>query len=246
MLHDMQKTIIVIPCYNEGERLPSEQLNNFFKNSGDISCLLVNDGSVDSTGQIIDELSANNENIRAFHLNKNSGKAEAVRQGINAAMEYSPAYVGYWDADMATPLDAIPLFLSHFDKGDFFAVTGCRLSRLGAKVIRKPIRHYLGRIFATVVSNLLKIQVYDTQCGAKIFEAGLAEKIFARPFKTKWLFDVELYKRIVDFYGAEKTSVSIYELPLESWVDVGGSKLKFSTMLKVPFQLIKIFMSNRD
>tara|TARA_B100000609_G_C17178273_1_gene415617 strand:- start:308 stop:1036 length:729 start_codon:yes stop_codon:yes gene_type:complete len=240
----MQKTIIVIPCYNEGARLPSGQLNEYFSKQDGISCLLVNDGSSDNTGQLIDQLATENENIKALHLNKNSGKAEAVRQGIMAALKDLPNYVGYWDADMATPLEYIPLFISYFDKDQFFAVTGCRLSRLGARVIRKPLRHYLGRIFATTVSTMLKLQVYDTQCGAKIFKADLAEKIFNRPFKTKWLFDVELYKRIVDIHGAEKTSSSIYELPLEQWIDVGGSKLKFTTMLKVPFQLVKIFMFN--
>lgn len=242
MLHDMQKTVIVIPCYNEGDRLPLQVLNDFFSNTSEVSCLLVNDGSVDNTGQLIDKLAADNENIKAVHLNENSGKAEAVRQGVLAALKLSPDYVGYWDADMATPLEAINLFISHFEKGQYLAITGCRLSRLGAKVVRNPIRHYLGRIFATVVSTLLKLQVYDTQCGAKVFKAELAEKIFDRPFKTKWLFDVELYKRIVDIHGVEKTSIFIYELPLEQWVDVGGSKLKFSTMLKVPFQLLNIFM----
>jgi dolichyl-phosphate beta-glucosyltransferase len=243
MGYQMEKVIIVIPCYNEEMRLPVNEMREFFEKNS-ISCILVNDGSSDGSEKVIDDLSGSVENINALHLAENVGKAEAVRLGVLSALDNSPEYVGYWDADMATPLKELNLFMACFEQGCYEAVTGCRLARLGARVKRKSSRHYLGRVFATAVSILLKLQVYDTQCGAKIFKSELARQIFDRPFKSKWLFDVEILKRIVDVYGTEKTQDDIvYEVPVVHWQDVGGSKLTFSMMLQVPFQLMKIFMS---
>ncbi len=239
----MSETIIVIPCYNESDRLPEQEITKFLDNSENIWILLVNDGSTDTTGVMLDRLASESDKISVLHLSCNSGKAEAVRKGILKSLENKPTYVGYWDADMATPLKEINKFKEIFESNDYEAVTGCRLARLGSKVYRKKTRHYLGRIFATTVSCMLNIPVYDTQCGAKLFSADLAGKIFGEPFITQWLFDVELYKRMVNIYGREKVKRKVYEYPLMQWSDVGGSKLKFSSILKVPFLLLKIYLS---
>jgi glycosyltransferase involved in cell wall biosynthesis len=237
----MSKLIIVIPCYNEENRLPADDLRDFFGH-GDYGCLLVNDGSTDGTATLIEELADSTDSINVLHLAENSGKAEAVRQGIQKSLELAPEYVGYWDADMATPLSEIDSFMACFEFASYEAVIGSRLARLGAGVKRRNSRHYLGRVFATVVSILLKLQVYDTQCGAKIFRSELARLIFDRPFKSKWLFDVEIFKRITEQRGLQATQDEIiYELPVMSWREVEGSKLKLSTMLMTPFQLLKIF-----
>ncbi len=243
MDNKVPQTLIVIPCYNECDRLPEQEISDFLKNSEDVQLLLVNDGSVDTTGMLLDKLASENEKLSVLHLPHNCGKAEAVRRGILKSLEDKPTCVGYWDADMATPLGEIENFIKMMEDNNYDAVIGCRLARLGSKVYRKKSRHYLGRIFATVVSSMLNISVYDTQCGAKLFRSDLAEKIFKEPFITRWLFDVELIKRILKIYGPDKTREKIYEYPLMQWADVGGSKLKFSSMLKVPFLLLKIFLS---
>jgi glycosyltransferase involved in cell wall biosynthesis len=238
----MQKTTIVIPCYNESTRLPVKTIEEYLTANANVSFILIDDASTDDTAELIRALADKHDRVDALYQPLNSGKAEAVRRGINTALENSPAYVGYWDADMATPLSEINNFLSFFNTCDYSAVFGCRLARLGAKIYRKDTRHFIGRVFATAVSNLLRIKVYDTQCGAKIFTAGLAREIFAQPFITRWLFDVELLKRIIKLHGREKTAKIVYEYPLMHWQDVGGSKLKLSTMLKTPLYLMQIFL----
>ncbi|MBN2641179.1 MAG: glycosyltransferase [Victivallales bacterium] len=238
----MQKTTIIIPCYNESGRLPVKVIEEYLTANTNVSFILIDDASTDDTAELIRALADKHDRVEALYQPLNAGKAEAVRRGINTALENSPAYVGYWDADMATPLSEISDFLTHFNTGGYSAVFGCRLARLGAEVYRKDTRHYIGRVFATVVSNLLRIKVYDTQCGAKIFTAGLAREIFAQPFITRWLFDVELLKRIIKLHGKEKTAKIVYEYPLMHWRDVGGSKLKLSTMLKTPLYLMQIFL----
>ena len=123
----------------------------------------------------------NPERAQAVFLSFNQGKAEAVRQGIKTLLKtHKLKFVGYWDADLATPLSTILEFIEKFQSSRaLVAVCGSRILRLGASIQRLVFRHYLGRVFATVASNILNILVYDTQCGAKLFRTEHAELIFS-------------------------------------------------------------------
>ena len=138
-----------------------------------------------------------------------------------------------------TPLEEIEPMVKWADKG-YDAVMGLRLMRLGAKVKRKTMRHYLGRCFATVASMMLKLPVYDTQCGSKLFRREVVEAIFQEQFITRWLFDVELLARYKQRYGVEQAIQKIYEYPLFQWEDVDGSQLKSRDFFKAPLELMKI------
>jgi hypothetical protein len=111
---------------------------------------------------------------------------------------------------------------------------------MGATVHRNGSRHYLGRIFSTFSSMILRMPVYDSQCGAKIFSSDL-HVLFTDSFLTRWLFDVELLARYRNVYGLESALKQIIEVPVQSWSEKAGSKLRFTYMLKVPFELLKIF-----
>lgn len=243
LLENMQNTIIIIPCYNEAERLHIKKFKDFVTDNDGISFIFVNDGSIDDTAVILEKLVNSSEKFSVLNLAKNSGKAEAIRQGVMEAVNNKPAYIGFWDADLATPLEEIHNFIDLLDQNDFELISGLRLARLGAKINRKLSRHYMGRVFATIVSNLLRLEVYDTQCGAKIFDRLLAEKTFQQPFKSRWLFDIEVFKRIIELYGREKSIQIIYEYPVMTWIDMEGSKLKILDFIKAPFELLRIFSS---
>ena len=116
-------------------------------------------------------------------------------------------------------------------------ITGARLKRLGCDVRRKVMRHYLGRIFATLISIDLRLPTYDTQCGAKLMRRELAEKVFDRKFVTKWFFDVEILKRLIRLNGRDSVSARTLEYPVSSWRDVGDSKVKMFSAL---YQLIQV------
>ena len=219
----------MVPCYNEGLRLPVARFREFLQTS-DVSFVFVDDGSRDNTVERIESLRASNDGrVSLLRLTPNQGKAEAVRMGVNFAMEQAPEFVGYWDADLATPLEAIPEFLTVLDaRPDLDMVFGARVKLLGRQVRRRASRHYLGRVFATVVSLMLRMPIYDTQCGAKIFRVNSETRtLFADPFHTRWVFDVELLARYIrELRSPETASRLIYEFPLHCWEDVGGSKVK--------------------
>ncbi len=238
----MSKTLVIIPCYNEENRLNSQVFLDYAKEHQDIYFLFVNDGSKDGTKDIINAIATKSTQCKCLHLSNNSGKAEAVRRGMLAALENGNdyQYIGFFDADLATPLYEIQNFMKEMEKSHFDIVSGLRLSRLGADVQRKKSRHYIGRCFATTASLVLHIPIYDTQCGAKFFKKEIVETLFADKFCSKWIFDVEIFARYLSYIKKENTRVQICEMPLSSWKDIGGSRLKFRDFFVAPFELIRI------
>jgi glycosyltransferase involved in cell wall biosynthesis len=227
----MAKTGIVVPCWNEAQRLDAEGFLSFGEGHPAIRFFLVNDGSTDRTLEILRGIErAAPESFRVLDERPNRGKAEAVRRGMNAAFREGVDYAGYWDADLATPLEEIPRFLEILEtQPQLEVLLGSRVQLLGRSIERSPWRHYLGRVFATAASLTLRLAVYDTQCGAKLFRVTQEiRELFAEPFCTDWIFDVELIARFIrPRRGAQRSGSeqAIREVPLEQWRDVAGSKV---------------------
>jgi len=97
------RILVVVPCYNEEDRLDCSAFRAFAERNTDCGFLFVNDGSTDNTGELLRELCRSNSAFLLHELPRNCGKAEAVRQGMLKAMEFKPAYIGMWDADLAAP-----------------------------------------------------------------------------------------------------------------------------------------------
>lgn len=227
----MTRCSVVVPCYNEASRLPIEQFREFFGRSG-VRIIFVNDGSTDDTLAVLEKLREHFEGcVEVLNKSVNGGKAEAVREGILLALDKGDSeFVGFWDADLATPLDAIQQFLDDFARHPAIEmVFGARVKLLGRDVERRAMRHYLGRMFATVVSVVLRLPIYDTQCGAKLFRVTPhLRSLFGTPFISRWIFDVELLARYILARKRDMPAVqrSIYEQPLQTWHDVAGSKVR--------------------
>ena len=242
----MQKTAIIVPCYNEANRLDGPAFAQFAKVNKIISFFFVNDGSTDRTAEILHEICTTNPTqMRCIDFNKNLGKAEAVRQGSLEALKEDFVNIGYWDADLATPLRSIDAMCSCLESSDTAIVIGSRVRLLGRKIKRRALRHYLGRLFATLASMLLRLPIYDTQCGAKIFrKSDDLKKALKIPFKVKWTFDVELLARFILIKRGRKgndVGARWVEYPLEEWTDVKGSKVGYLDFLKIGTELAKLF-----
>jgi len=239
-------TIIVVPCYNEAARLEQDRFAQFAEQCGEVGFVLVNDGSTDDTLDCLQSLSERSpKQFFVLDLENNRGKAEAVRQGMLAAFQQPARFVGYWDADLATPLDEIPIFRDVLaSTPQCEVVLGARVALLGRSIQRSRLRHYAGRVIATLAAESLELTVYDTQCGAKLFRSSPATRaIFAEPFLSNWMFDVEILARLIRDRrgtGLPPAEEVVIEQPLRRWRDVAGSRVKPSDFLRAMFEIYRI------
>ncbi len=239
----MNDVCLVIPCFNEQNRLPQRQILESVQTRAGLSICFVDDGSTDGTPGVLSALKSNAPaNIEVITLSRNSGKAEAVRQGmLHVARSNRFAFVGYWDADLSTPLDDLDGLLSVLgSNASCLLAMGSRVKRLGSFIDRHLWRHITGRVFATFASVISGLPVYDSQCGAKLFRRHAVAIVFREPFATQWLFDVEILVRLRNRFGMSAVLEMVAEVPLKIWVDVNGSKLRVKHLLGVPFDLLKI------
>ena len=241
----MAATTIVVPCYNESKRFPVATFNEFITRHPEIHWLFINDGSTDDTLAVLTTLQQKHpQHAAVFNLSRNCGKAEAVRQGVVAASRGTPQYIGFWDADLSTPLEAIPEFCRVLDRReDINLVVGSRIPLLGRKIDRHPTRQLIGRCFARVVSSLFRLSIRDTQCGAKLFRQSPATRVaFRKPFLSRWIFDVEILVRMSRFYrNTQSVKNTVYEFPLDQWREVAGSKLTSWDFVRALRELIQIY-----
>ena len=183
---------LIIPAYNEEKRLNIDQFLSFLTQNKHAALLFVNDGSIDNTALVLNKIKAlNPDQVAILSLKNNVGKAESVRQGYLFALKKNFSFIGFFDADLSTPLNESLRMLESFNQNSQIEyVFGSRIARMGSNINRKGYRHYLGRIIATFIDTYLRLSVYDTQCGAKLMRKELATVIFEQPFVSKWLFDV--------------------------------------------------------
>jgi len=238
---------LVVPCYNEARRLDIERFAGYASTNPDVAFLFVDDGSTDATAAIIAKLlDRNPAQFQLKQLPSNGGKAAAVRAGFLDALEQTASVVGYWDADLATPLEELEgMRRILMERPGVHIVTGARVNLLGRSVRRNLIRHWLGRVFATIASGVLRLPIYDTQCGAKLFRVQTwTPDLFADPFRTSWVFDVEILARIVSkpivAVAGDPRSI-ICEYPLSTWVETEGSKLRIRDAFRAVLDLGKIY-----
>lgn len=239
----MTTTGLVVPCFNEATRLVPSGLSRLAAQPG-LRLFLVDDGSTDGTVDLLQSIRRDHPASEVIEQGVNRGKSEAVRSGLLRATAAGCDVVGFCDADLATPVDEI-LRLNDIASADpsRAAVLASRVALLGHHVERSPLRHYLGRIFATGASVVLHARVYDTQCGAKFFRnSTMLRAALAEPFNSRWAFDVELLGRLLAGTRDERPIGvdEFLEVPLKVWSDVGGTKLSPVASLRSGAELLVI------
>ncbi|GMN06819.1 hypothetical protein MTsPCn5_22080 [Croceitalea sp. MTPC5] len=239
--------IIIVPCYNEAERLPKVRFLNFLKQNPDAKVLFVNDASTDNTLTVLESIEKQYpDQISILSNTHNMGKAESVRNGVLKVIQTTvDITIAYLDADLATSLEECYSYQKYVKQGKQF-VFASRILKIGSIVERKFSRFLAGRIIATFISSILDLKVYDTQCGCKVFNTEVAKIAFKNPFISKWLFDVELFSRLLKHYGKSNAMAFMEEVPVKEWIDQGESKVKLTYFFKLWIDLYKIWKSHKS
>jgi glycosyltransferase involved in cell wall biosynthesis len=233
---------IIIPCYNEYQKIDKIKYIQFLQNQKDVSIVFSEDGSTDGTLKTLKEIQqACTSQVHICISTQNNGKAEAIRKAVlfcyDEGLEFNK--IAYLDADLSVSLEECYSISRLINKDILFAF-GSRISKVDNTITRSQFRHLSGRFVATMISNLLGIAVYDTQCGCKVFDARLAKTVFADAFISRWLFDVEILFRIIKLYSRKELKNMALEIPLQSWIDAGDSKVKLSYFIKMWYDLYLI------
>lgn len=234
---------IVIPCFNEADRLKVDVFAEFVCDVDDVELIFVDDGSSDATLQSAQAVSDKaGSSVSVLRLEENCGKAEAVRQGMLWAAQRDFSAIAFWDADLATPLETIPDFIEVLSRhSNVEVVWGTRLPLMGHTIDRDAVRRQTGKLFSASSAAAVGVGIRDALCGAKMFRTGpILDAILARPFSSRWIFDVEILARLdvlLKTTGGVAVQDALYEFPLDEWYEIAGSRLRMTDFLRATVEL---------
>jgi dolichyl-phosphate beta-glucosyltransferase len=199
---------IVVPCYNEEQRLPRtiELIERYLAGKGvSYELILVDDGSSDGTRKVMDAAAERNPAVRLEALPQNRGKGRALAEGVAAARG---AEILVTDADLSTPIEEIDKLRAELAKGAGVAIASRALKGSRVEVSQPIYRVLMGKAFNLLVQAVLLPGIWDTQCGFKLFRADVAHDAFAALTTDGFGYDPEV------LYRAARRGVRIVEVPV--------------------------------
>ena len=240
------KLCIIVPCFNEANRLPIADYQTFLEDFPEVGVHFVNDGSTDTTLSVLDAFQTKYPTqVQVLDCKVNSGKGNAIQKAMQHALKNNSFDTfAFLDADLSTePAECVLLATKINSKTQF--VFGSRIKKIDNTIERKWFRFLVGRIIATAISGILNLSVYDTQCGCKIFTKQSAKIAFQEPFLSPWLFDVEVFFRLKKHFGTSGFKSFSLEVPLAKWKDQGDSKIKWTYGFVLWLELYTIYKKYR-
>jgi dolichyl-phosphate beta-glucosyltransferase len=214
----MPKYSFIIPAYNETARLGStldRVLNHIATQRWDAEVLVVNDGSRDSTADLVRSRAQTHPELRLIENPGNRGKGYSVRNGmLNAKGDV----LVFSDADLSAPIEEAVKLFAAVEAGADVAI-GSRWLQPETQTHRQsPLRQFYGRLFNLALRIFLGLNCKDTQCGFKAFTRSAALTIFPQQKIERWGFDPEL------LYLARRAGLKVAEVPV-AWAHVEGTRL---------------------
>jgi glycosyltransferase involved in cell wall biosynthesis len=236
----LNKFVIVVPCFNEEKRF-NENYFNKMVSIRDTFWIFVDDGSTDSTGEILKKF-CNKKNTLCLKVNHNIGKSNAIAQGMQYASSKinGISWLGFLDSDGAFEVSDVENIIQMTRSIKVYnAVYSSRVKMAGRNINRNNSRHIFARLIISFFGLVWKDIPYDTQSGFKLYRySNNFNLIFLEPFKTKWFFDIELFIRNLKIL---KSTLNAWEEPVSSWVDIPGSKINYRERIRIIHEVVYIF-----
>lgn len=242
--------VLLIPVYNESQRISKE----FYKALALLQfqeIIFVDDGSSDNSRDAIDAILGNRKDITWLVNSKNMGKAESVRRAMIESLSKSQAVMITTDADGAVDAEDIARIINiHKSKKNFNSIilSGARVKLAGSEIARTPMRHWIGRLVATMVNILTSVDIYDPQSPLKVYDIDhqLLSNALKEKFKTKWFFEMELILRLEKGTNHAINRVKIIEHPISKFTEVPLSNLKKRHIFLVVKEILILWAINKS
>lgn len=232
---------IVVPAYNEAQRLPSTlpRLLAYCQQRGATELLIVDDGSRDDTAGVVERAAAEHPFVRLLRNPGNQGKGYSVRNG---ALSATGEWILMSDADLSSPIEELDKLFDAVERQNAAVAIGSRaLNRSLVGVHQALIREWSGRMFNAVMRAITGLPFRDTQCGFKLYRRDAAQAIFPRQRLRGFGFDVETLV-IAKVHGFRTVEVAV------RWDNVEGTKVgalsgarAFSDLIQVRWNQIRGF-----
>jgi dolichyl-phosphate beta-glucosyltransferase len=210
---------IVIPAYNEEKRIAGSLLETcaYMNDFGmEYEIIVVDDGSSDGTGRIVDHLAKDVRNVRLVRYEKNRGKGHALRTGV---LVTKGDFVLVMDADLSTPMEELRKLMPYLSEGGFDIAIGSRALALSDIIRKQPWwRRGMGKTFNKIVKAIVIGGFNDTQCGFKLFRGVVGRTLFGEAKIDRFAYDVEILAR------AKKKGYGIQEVPIR-WINSPESRV---------------------
>jgi dolichyl-phosphate beta-glucosyltransferase len=223
---------VIIPAYNEASTITRavQETSKVLHDLGQpFEIIVVDDGSTDTTWNILSDLTATEPNLHPIRLPKNQGKGAALKTGVNKA---KGLLIGFLDADLATHPQELIKGFALLNKADL--AIGSR--RVPEATIQKPqtrLRSFAGQCVNFAVRLSLDLPYRDTQCGCKTFRAEAARTLFTALTTNGWIFDTEL------LFHAHTNAYNVVEFPV-TWVNGPTSRVRIHHALQILRDLRRI------
>jgi glycosyltransferase involved in cell wall biosynthesis len=211
---------IVIPAYNESGRIPAtlQSILSYVRAKGwTTEIIVVNDGSRDTTAEVVMEFTRTSPEVRLVENPGNHGKGYSVRNGM---LQAQGDVVMFTDSDLSAPIEEAELLFAAIDRGADIAI-GSRWLEKGRQTHRQPLyRQFFGRCFNAVTRAVMGLKFADTQCGFKAFTRDAAQTVFRLQTIEGWGFDPEI------LFIAVKRGYRVVEVPV-SWAHDERTRMSY-------------------
>jgi dolichyl-phosphate beta-glucosyltransferase len=220
---------IVIPAFNESARIPAtleSVISCIRAKAWNAEVIVVNDGSTDTTAQLVRDIARNAPEIKLIENPGNRGKGYSVRNGV---LQAQGEIIMFTDSDLSAPMHEADRLFAAINAGADIAI-GSRWLESGRQTHRQPLyRQFFGRCFNLVCRMVMNLPFADTQCGFKAFTRAAAQTVFQLQTIERWGFDPEI------LFIALKRGYKVQEVPV-SWAHDERTRMSY---LKDGLQMLK-------